>query len=140
MSIVNDLLWIGTGNASVHVFKVLSTGLSPSERLAKPIRKDLTETFSLNPSMHGDAGLLGRRKESFTLPTRRQVKTTFPQATNEKRQTFREGLRIRQRKVSAIAPKTDDDTNMYKMEYLWSSRIFPDVQECLRLTMMKEIK
>lgn len=147
MSIVNDLLWIGTGNASVHIFKLSSTGLLPSERVAKALRKDLAETFSLNPLMHGDVGLLGKRKESFTLPVRRQVKTTPFQSEliNGDKHTFGEGLRRRQRKLTNTAETSDaigkeDKPNVYTLEYLWSSRIFPDVQECLRLTVMKEIK
>lgn len=146
MSVIDNILWVGTGNASIHVFKLSSAYSEPSERvqqIAQASKKDPTE--ELNYSLRviqDDVGLLGKRKESFTLPVRRSVKTTTHVETNvkkrrEDRRMFGEGFQKRSRQEYLQELKNE---GVYEMEHLWSSKIYPGSQECLRVTVMKQIK
>ena len=138
VSAVNDMVWIGTGNGSIHLFRLISTCPKPSERvqqIARLLKKDDTSggmDHSLRVSLD-DEGLVNKRKESFTAPTRRYIKTA-----NARQDQFGEVLRKRNRQE--IHQDRFNKENVYKMEHLWSSKIYPDVQECLKITVLKPIK
>ena len=132
------MVWIGTGNGSIHLLRLISTCPKPSERvqqIARQLKKDDTSDgfdHSLRVSKD-DEGLVNKRKDSFTAPTRRYIKTA-----NVRQDQFGEVLRKRSRQE--IRQDRYNKENVYKMEHLWSSKIYPDVHECLKITVVKPIK
>ena len=144
LTVVNDTLWIATGNGSIHVFKLSSTYSDRRKQIARLSDIDHFEHSGtvLSVNAEDDMGLLSKeRKESFTTPIRRQTKTTSNIDIRRKNKAtlFGEGFRKRSRQEATNVDNCRKEDDAYKMKHLWSSKVFPG-HESLRVTVIKPIR
>ena len=149
MAPINDQLWIGTGNATIHIFSVTSVVSSPSDSILQIVQKTQQdrETFERSILHHqiGDEGLVRPDPDILpSSPVHSSEKTLdgtadkIIQHGRRKRSTFGRGFRTKQDLPQDVA--STDDRSIYKLVHLTSSRVLPENQEGSRVTILKPIK
>ena len=151
MAPINDQLWIGTGNATIHIFSVTSVVSSPSDSILQIVQKiqQDRETFERSIRHHqiDDEGLV--RPDPDILPSSpvHSSEKTLDGTTDKiirhaygrrKRNTFGRTFRTKRDLPQDMA--STDDGSIYKLVHLTSSRVLPENQEGSRVTILKPIK
>ena len=150
MTPINDQLWIGTGNATIHIFSVASVVSSPSDSILQIVQKtqEDRETFERSIQHHqigGNEGLV--RPDPNTLPSspvhssEKTLDGTIDkiiQHGRRKRNTFGKTFRTKRDLPQDVA--NTEDGSIYKLVHLTSSRVLPESQEGSRVTILKPIK
>ena len=155
-----DIIWIGTGSASFHVFKLSSTVAMPEEQAKQIARlKELrnsghferkTSQYNNLPrgDLSNDEGLLNERKVLLTTTSNDQLQTSNCRHETEdegelnntpsrlKRREFGKTFYRRIRKDAGIVDLKD---GLYQLGHLWSRRLDHDVKECPKITTIKPI-
>lgn len=149
MTPINDQLWIGTGNATIHIFSVTSVVSSPSDSILQIVQKtqEDRETFERSIRHHqiGDEGLV--RPGSNILPSlpvhssEKTLDSTIDKIIRHgrrKRTTF--GKTFRTKRDLPQDTVSTEDGSIYKLVHLTSSQVLPESQEGSRVTILKPIK
>ena len=128
---IDDLLWIGTGNASIHIFSINSIVTCPEDSIVQIARQShVIDSAQVEKSLQArpvsDEGLV-----SMTTPT-----DDHTQPVSYRKKNFGKTFR-RQIKREAMINESEP---VYELYHLSSSRVLPDSQECSRVTILKPIK
>ena len=162
MMIFKDIVWVGTGDASFHVFKLSSTIDMPEEQ-ARHIAKLKQRSIERETSQHcvlpkgdlkNDEGLVNERQRQMSS-VMRASKGELQQTS--KRQQEKQGeidneadgsSRLRRREFGKTFYRRirKDATNldlkrdeMYQLGHLWSGHLNHDEKDCPKVTTIKPI-
>ena len=149
MAPINDQLWIGTGNATIHVFSVTSVVSNPFDSILQIVQntQEDRETFERSIQRHqiGDEGLVRPDPDILpSSPVHSSEKTLDGTADKiirhgrRKRNTFGRTFRTKPDLPQDVA--STEDGSIYKLVHLTSSRVLPESQEGSRVTILKPIK
>ena len=154
MTTFEDVLWIGTGNATFHLFKLSSSVAKPNEQIKQIVRSSKRVTDSMKDAWKqrrdsDDEGLIGGRGRSLTPPPDKFQVESDKQIKQEqslpsdgggyrwtRKRSFGRTFRMHKRKES----HDQKDEAVYKLEHMWSCEAPYEGKECLKVTTVKPIR
>jgi hypothetical protein len=144
MTIINDQLWVGTGNANIHIFSANAKVLSPNDSIQQIAMSNRERTFSFEMSIQSRS-MTNHCLVSINVDKTTAVPPLHSEDNNKpfakKRTTFGKTFRHQVKKDTTSKINSIDDVTaaVYDLCHVSTSRVLPDGQEGSRVTILKPI-